>query len=253
MSVLKGEGTHPILFETASVPVRARTHTTYRARPDLAGAWPTVMLVGGAKGLSSPLRDLCRRLARHGFAAVAPDLYSGRAVPRNRADAARAFAQLDRRDIVRVLDDVGDYLAAGLGPWDTDDEGFGIVAMQDGAVWGLRAAGAFDSPLVLMAPNLREPSSGLDAEFKPLPPPPGVLDELPGFLEPLLGLIGRDDKLSPLEDVMAAREAAPHAQWVIYDGLGHDFLDDNEPGFDQRAFADAFDRTVDFLTKNLTV
>lgn len=249
--MLKGEGTHPIRFETASVPVRALTHTVYWAMPDLAGEWPTVMVVGGAKGLSSPVRDWCRRLARHGFAAVAPDLYSGAKVPASGEAAAAAFAALDLSKVRRVVRDVGRYLADGMGPWDTDEESFGVLAFQEGALRGVEVAIQFDSPTVLGAPNLREPSPGLDAEFKPLPAPPGVIDALPRLLEPILGLIGREDEVSPLEEVMAARTAAPHSQWVIYDGLGHDFLDDNESGFDQAGFADAFDRTVEFFAKNL--
>lgn len=251
MSVLKHEGTHPILFETASVPMRTVTHTVYRAMPDLRGVWPTLMVVGGAKGLSSPIKDLCRRLARHGFAALAPDLYADSAVPKDPTDAALEFANLDPSATRRILRDVGRYLADGMGPWDTDEEGFGIVAFREGAVHGVKTAIDFGSPLVLGSPNLREISPGLDDRFKPLPPPPGVIDFLPGLVEPVLGLIGKDDEVSPLDDVMEARRAAPHSQWVLYDGAGHDFLDDNEAGFDPVAFNDAFDRIVDFFTKNL--
>ena len=251
MSVLKGEGIHPILFDTRSVPVRTRTHTVYVARPDLAGEWPTVMLVGGAKGLSSPLRDLCRRLARHGFAAVAPDLYSGAKVPADHDDAVAAFNGLDQSVVHRVLRDIGRYLDDAAGPWDTDENGFGVIAVQEGALNGLRTAVDFGSPLLLMAPNLRESSPGLGTDFKELPAPPGVVDRIGETVEPVLGLIGRQDEVSPMDDVMAARGNAPHSQWVIYDGTGHDFLDDNEPGFDLAAFTDAFERTVDFLEKNL--
>jgi len=250
--VLKGEGIHPILFDTRSVPVRTRTHTVYVARPDLVGEWPTVMLVGGAKGLSSPLRDLCRRLARHGFAAVAPDLYAGDRVPTDGAAAFAAFSELPQTVVHRVLRDIGRYLDDAAGPWDTDKNGFGVIAVQEGALHGLLTAVDFGSPLVLMAPNLRESSPGLDADFKALPAPPGVLDRLGETAEAVLGLIGREDEVSPIDDVMAARGNAPHSQWVIYDGAGHDFLDDNEPGFDLAAFTDAFERTVDFLEKNLS-
>jgi dienelactone hydrolase len=152
--VLKGEGTYPILFETTSVPVRTRTHTAYVARPGLAGEWPTVMLVGGAKGLSSPLRDLCRRLARHGFAAVAPDLYAQARVPTEHVAAVAAFNDLDQSAVRRVLHDLGRYLDDAAGPWDTADNGFGVVAVQEGALHGLCTAIEFGSPLVLMAPNL---------------------------------------------------------------------------------------------------
>lgn len=251
MSVLKGEGTHPILFETASVPVRAVTHTTYRAYPDLRGEWPTVMVVGGAKGLSSQVRDMCRRLARHGLAAVAPDLYAGKKVSADIDEARAKFAQLDRHAVRRILRDVGRYLDDGQGPWDTDEESFGVLAFQEGAGWGVEIAAAFDSPLVLAAPTLRERSPGVDEDFDSLPPPPGAIELLPDLVEPVLGLVGKDDEVTPLELVMQAREAAPHSQWVLYEGLGHDFLDDHEPGFDQAAFSDSIERMIDFFTKNL--
>ncbi len=251
MSVLKGEGTYPILFRTSSIPVRTLTHTAYVARPDLAGEWPTVMILGGAKGLSSPVRDLCRRLARHGVAAVAPDLYGGAAVPVDRDEASHAFDALDPVCLGRVAGDVGRYLAAGAHPWDTDEAGFGVVGIQEGAAAGVAVALDFGSPLVMMAPNLGESSPGVDAEFNPLPEPLGVLDRLGEVTGPLLGMIGREDELSPIADVMEARDIAPHAQWVIYDGLGHDFLDDNEAGFDRPAFADVVARTVEFLIKSL--
>ena len=172
-------------------------------------------------------------------------------MPSDPDEAATKFANLDPADTKRILRDVGRYLADGLGPWDTDEEGFGIVAMRAGALHGVNTAVEFGSPLVLGAPNLREISPGLDEQFKPLPAPPGVLDALPELVEPMLGLIGRDDEVSPLEDVMAAREAAPHSQWVVYEGAGHDFLDDNEEGFDLGAFNDAIDRIVEFFDKNL--
>jgi carboxymethylenebutenolidase len=251
LSVLKGEGTYPILFQTSSIPVRTLTHTAYVARPDVADEWPTIMIIGGAKGLSSPVRDLCRRLARHGLAAVAPDLYGGAAVPDDREKASQAFQALRPSDASRVLGDVGRYLEAGAHPWDTDESGFGVIGIQEGAVSSVAVAFEFGSPLVLMAPNLRESSSGVDADFNPLPVPPGVLDSLGEIAGPLLGMIGREDEESPITDVMQARDIAPHSQWVIYDHVGHDFLDDNEAGFDQPAFTDALDRTVEFFAKNL--
>ncbi len=251
MSVLKGEGTHPILFQTSSIPVRTLTHTAYIARPDVAGEWPTIMVIGGAKGLSSPIRDLCRRLARHGLAAVAPDLYGGTAVPDDGEAATQAFGALPRSDVSRVLGDVGRYLEAGAHPFDTDESGFGVIGIQEGAALSVATALDFGSPLVLMAPNLRELPPGVDSDLNPVPEPPGVLDRIGAVTAPLLGMIGREDELSPFADVMEARDVAPHAQWVVYDRLGHDFLDDNEPGFDQPAFADAVDRTVEFFAKNL--
>ena len=72
MSVLSFEGTHPILYGTATLTAGVRHARGYLARPDLEGAFPGVLVVNA--DLGSAQKDLCRMLARHGYAALAPDL-----------------------------------------------------------------------------------------------------------------------------------------------------------------------------------
>ena len=249
MSVLKGEGKHPILFGTVSVPVRTRTHTAYSARPDLQGAWPTVMVVGGAAGLTPPVRDICRRLARHGFAAIAPDLYAGK--PPKPDVAAMEFAGADRAPMRRILTDIGRVLLSGAGPWDTAEDGFGVLGVQEGARLAVETAVEFASPLALVAPNLVEASPGLDSDGNELEAPPGAVAALPGLLEPIMGIVGRDDSVTSLDQVHEAREAAPHSQWVLYPALGHDYWNDNADGFDLSGFTDTMDRLIEFFNKSL--
>ena len=89
MSVLKGEGIVPILFGSTSISVGSLTHTGYLARPDLAGEWPTVVVIPSAWGVTGAMKDVTRRLARQGFAAICPDLFAGnrpgRSAPRSEA------------------------------------------------------------------------------------------------------------------------------------------------------------------------
>lgn len=73
MSVLPHEGTHPILYGTASIPAGTRVHTAYLARPDLGGAHSGLVLAPGGDGITPGVKDLCRRLARHGLAVIAVD------------------------------------------------------------------------------------------------------------------------------------------------------------------------------------
>lgn len=68
MSVLPGEGSHLILYGPAAVAVRTRTHQAYLARPDMAGAFPVAVLLGP---VTAGVKELCRQLARRGFAAIA--------------------------------------------------------------------------------------------------------------------------------------------------------------------------------------
>jgi hypothetical protein len=68
MSVLPGEGSHVILYGAMSFSVGTRTYSGYLARPDVSGSFPVGLVLGQ---LGSGAKELCRRLARHGIAAVA--------------------------------------------------------------------------------------------------------------------------------------------------------------------------------------
>src|SRR5262245_42060095 len=84
-------------FAAAVQPVSAQTLTTdtegleageitiptadgdipgYRARPAKAGSHATVLVVQEIFGVHEHIRDVCRRFAKQGYCAVAPELYA---------------------------------------------------------------------------------------------------------------------------------------------------------------------------------
>ncbi len=233
MAVIKGEGKVTILFGVRSVTSGAITHETYLARPDLAGEWPTLIVVPGAWGLTSSVKDLARRVARRGVAAIVVDLYR-QSQPSRRASAAEAeaaFAAVSVAHARRVLLDIVTFIVNPAGFWSNAERGFGILGLGSG---GGPATGVAVDPgaaLVLAAS---------------LP-----VADLSRVTAPILGLLGKDDEVVSLEDVATARAEAPHAEWVLYDGVGHDFLDDYLEGFDEQAHRDAVGRIVEFCEKHL--
>lgn len=68
MTVLPGEGSYVILYGSTTFAVRTRSHRGYLARPDLAGEYPVAVVLGS---VTSGAKELCRQLARRGFASVA--------------------------------------------------------------------------------------------------------------------------------------------------------------------------------------
>ena len=48
----------------------------YRAMPDKAGPFATVLVVQEIWGVHEHIKDLCRRLAKAGYFAIAPELYA---------------------------------------------------------------------------------------------------------------------------------------------------------------------------------
>ncbi len=76
-------------------------------------------------------------------------------------------------------------------------------------------------------------------------------DRLARVTGPILGLYGKEDPLVPVDDIMAVRARVPHAEWALYENVGHDFLDDYLEDFDAEAHKDAVERIAAFCEKHL--
>ncbi len=236
MSVLPGEGTHVILYGSTSFPTRATHLPAYLARPDLAGAYPAVVVVPAAEGVTSGIKDVARRLARHGLAVLVLDPYRGggpgrRATPEERE---AAFARLEDRRVLADLDAGLAYLRRPGTEW-ADPARLGVLGIGAGGRWVLLGAGEDRVRAIALAYT---PLAGLDDAVVRVP---------------LLGLYGRDDESVSASDVEAAHARLPQSEWVLYDGVGGGFLDDGSAGYDPEAAEDALERLVEFFAARLAV
>jgi carboxymethylenebutenolidase len=254
VSVLKGEGKVPILFGSTSIVGGTRTLGGYLARPDLTGEWPTIVVAASEWGVTSSVKDLCRRLARHGFAVVAPDLYRG-APPRRGAsqeDAVEAAQEIPAPRADGDLDAIAEYIANPAGFWSNAEQGFGTLGVGEGARFAVPfAARRPGTAIALLAPRLSAPPVDADA-YGDVPAPLRYPNDAIGrVVGPIFGASGRDDPTVPVDDVMELRRLAPHAEWVLYDGVGSHFTDDSLDGYDPDAHRDALERVVGFFEKHL--
>src|SRR5262249_23033576 len=58
------------------IPVSDGTMPAYRAQPKSGGPFPVVVVVQEIFGVHEHIKDICRRLAKLGYLAVAPELYA---------------------------------------------------------------------------------------------------------------------------------------------------------------------------------
>src|ERR1700749_3080744 len=58
------------------VPVKDGTIPAYRAAPEKGGPFPTVLVVQEIFGVHEHIKDVCRRLAKPGYLAIAPEMYA---------------------------------------------------------------------------------------------------------------------------------------------------------------------------------
>lgn len=243
MSVLKGEGRVPILFGTASIPAGPLIHTAYLSRPDLTGEWPTIVVVPSIWGLTSSTKDIARRLARQGFAVLVPALY--RADPPSRSgsadEASVAYASLGSAAVEAVLDDVAGFITNPSGFWSSAERGFGLLGLGAGAAHALRAAASgMGVALAVVGASAVLTSTGDE-----------IVELGRALTCPLLVVASRRDPEETAGGVLGLREAAPHGEFALYEGVADDFIDDYSESYDPMAAADALERLAAFFLKEL--
>jgi dienelactone hydrolase len=79
----------------------------------------------------------------------------------------------------------------------------------------------------------------------------GARRDLAAYPGGLFGVFGREDELADADHVAQLRDDAPQGEFVIYGGVGHDFLDDYADPYDFSIARDAIDRIAAFFEKHL--
>ncbi len=244
MTVLPFEGTYPILYREFDLPSGSGLTTGYLARPDQYGEFPVVIVLAGIDGITPSLKDLCRQLARHGFSAVAPDL--------TRGDHPGEDASLEAK--IAAYQAIPDRRALA----DIDDTYW--FCMQDDADWALDGpAGVFGvdtgGRFALLYAATRDHVAAVSVAYAPLGGDDerdySVADALRSMRLPVLGLYGDQDELIPVESVDAAQQLNPHGRWLLYQGVGHEFLDADDAAYHDSAAKDALHRLYGWMESQL--
>jgi carboxymethylenebutenolidase len=241
---------------TADVQVKAadREIPAFVARPAGEGAWPTIVLVSEIFGVHEYIRDMCRRLAKAGYAAIAPDFFVRAGDPSKVSD----FAEV--RKIVAATSDEqvdGDLKAtlAYLHAQSWVDHGkLGVTGFcWGGAVTWLACARYPDFKAgVAWYGRLRQPNAG---EFLSEPERRWPIELVGDLKAPVLGLYAGKDAGIPLEDVEAMKAALAAAgktdsQIIVYPDAQHGFHADYRASYDAEAAADGWKRMLAHFAAN---
>jgi carboxymethylenebutenolidase len=236
VAVLAHEGTYPILYGTWPIPVGARHRNGYIARPDEAGRFPVVFVIHGLEGLTGFEKDLCRRLAREGFAALSIDLYGSEGEPLD------LYSSTSDDDALFVLDELHQFVVSDDVGWNVDDR-VGILGTDVGGRFGLIKAATRDWVRSLVIAYT--PLTGDDDREHQVA---DYLDHLP---IPVLALYGTDDELIDPSTVDEGQRRNEHGQWLLYEGARHGFLDVDGDNYDESAADDAMARILAFFKATL--
>lgn len=241
-----------LVTERRRLPSAAGEVDAYIARPAGQDALPTVLVVSEIFGVHEYIADVCRRLAKLGYLAIAPELFARQGDPRQIDSIAEILARITARtpdaEVFADLDACADWAAMHGG----DPARLGITGFCYGGriTWlyaarrpGLKAAVAW--------------YGRLEGEITPNTPrhPRDVVDALHA---PVLGLYGGLDDGIPLESVErmeAALQASPNpaaraSRFVIYDQAPHAFHADYRPSYRKADAEDAWRRMLEWFRQH---
>src|SRR5690349_15491656 len=214
----------------------------FLAQPD-AGPVPGVVIIPDVWGLSDHQRDIARRLAADGFAALAIDPYR----KTGKGEITDPFAWIRTLSDPVILETVQEAIDALPG------RKVGVMGFCMGGQYALLAACSCRglSACVSFYGMVRY-ESGLDPARKPRSP----LDAVADLRCPLLGLYGEEDAFIPVADVAELRRrlaaAGKDADIRLYPGARHAFMNDTRPAaYRPEAAADAWRRMLVFFRERL--
>ena len=230
------------------VDVGDRMVPAYLARPDAPGRFPVVLVVSEVFGVHEYIRDVCRRLAKLGYVAIAPDLFVRSGDPSKTNDfnqIRRIVGAASDKQIFNDLSGTVQFLKAQS-----------FVDKSRMAVTGFCWGGAITWLICQRMPDFRAGAAWYGRLTAPKPgdflgetnrpwPLPGVAQ----LRAPVIGFYAGKDQGIPLADVEAMRSALVAArktdsQIIVYPDSQHGFHADYRTSYDPAAARDAWTRML---------
>jgi carboxymethylenebutenolidase len=241
--------TRGIIARDVELDVAGTKIPAYDARPEAAGRYPVIVVISGFTGNSEHHKDVVRRFAHAGFAAISPELYhrEGGMQGKSFQDMGRIAGGVTRAQYLGDIRAAADFARAQA--WARADR-LGVTGFCGGGALTLHFTA--ETPAVTAA----VPWYGhVKRVFKDAP---GVdaFALIPRLKVPVLGLYGDKDGGIPTEDVKRfeaeLKAGNPNVELVIYPDAQHAFFSDDRPQVYQKAASeDAWRRCVAFFTRHL--
>lgn len=221
----------------------------YVARPEGDGPFPVVVVVSEIFGVHEYIRDVCRRLARAGYAAIAPAFFVRVEDPAPLSDMQRVQQIVAAAGYEQVMGDIAatlDWASQQL--WANADK-VGITGFCWGGkvVWQAAARFAAIDAGVAWYGRLAPAATATPEQVEAGRPWPV---DLAGDLKaPVLGLYGEADRGIPLDTVEAMRSALQRASQTgsgidVYPAAPHGFHADYRDSYRAADAADGWTKLL---------
>jgi carboxymethylenebutenolidase len=226
----------------------------YVARPKAAGRFPAVIVASEIFGLHAYILDVCRRLAKLGYAVIAPGFFDRvgdpAPLPMSRfADIMKIVAAASDQQVMRDVGATLKFLYAQ--PW-VDPRKIGIT----GFCWGGKVVWTACETF----PDFKAGVAWYGQLAPPATPPAGApatdpprlwpIEHVADLKAPVLGLYGGKDSLSAavpaMRDALAAA-GKTDSEIILYPSSGHGFHADYRSSYVEADAIDGWQRLKTFF------
>lgn len=251
-------------FALAVEPITAETITTdiagleageikigeipgYRAMPAKGNKFPVVLVVQEIFGVHEHIKDVCRRLAKLGYLAVAPELYARQGDVSNLKTIDEIRKVVAKVPDSQVLSDLDAAVAWTEKTGKGDPSRLGVT----GFCWGGRIAWMYaaHNPKLKAGVAWYGRVSGPTNDMTPKNP----IDIAGQLKAPVLGLYGGADQGIPVESLekmrAALKAAGSESEVVIYPNAPHGFNADYRDSYRKESAEDGWKRMLAWFKK----
>jgi carboxymethylenebutenolidase len=229
------------------IPVTDGQVPAYRALPAQGGPFPVILVVQEIFGVHEHIKDICRRLAKLGYFAIAPELYARQGDVSQLKNFQDIFKIVSKVPDAQVMGDLDAAVAYAKNSGKADAAKLGITGYCWGGriVWlyaehnpDLKAGVAWYGRLVGEADDLH---------------PKHPVDLAASIKAPILGLYGAADQGIPVATVermrAALKEAGKTAEIIVFPDTPHAFFADYRPSYRKEQAEEGWKLMLDWFKK----
>ena len=241
--------TKGLITGEVEIPTTDGQIPAYRAMPATGKSFPVVLVVQEIFGVHEYIRDICRRFAKLGHLAVAPELFARQGNVSKMPDIQEILSTVvSKVPDAQVLSDLDAAVAWADRSSKGDIAKLGIT----GFCWGGRIVWLYaaHNPQLKAGVAWYGRLIGRANELQPKHP----IDVAASLKAPVLGLYGKDDSGIPLDTVEQMRKAlkaqASPSEIIVYANTPHGFHADYRPSYRKEQAEDGWKRLREWFKEH---
>jgi carboxymethylenebutenolidase len=231
------------------IPVKDGEIPAYRAMPAHGKSFPVVLVVQEIFGVHEHIKDVCRRFAKQGCCAIAPELFARQGDVSKMTDWKQIFSEVvSKVPDAQVMADLDAAVAWAGKSSHGNTKKVGVA----GFCWGGRITWLYaaHNPELAAGVAWYGRLTGQPTELQPRYP----IDVAAELKAPVLGLYGGQDQGIPLTDVekmrAALKAAGKPSEIIVYPDAPHAFMADYRPSYRAKEAADAWSQCLAWFRRH---